>query len=82
VRDRLAVVDGRVGQQRVEVDLGQLPLLRAVEQPRLQHPDHPAPAQRRQLLRDLAAEALGRLEPHQHDLHRPDAHCLRTFALP
>jgi hypothetical protein len=43
-----------------------------VEQPRVEDADHAATAERRELARDVAAEPLGRLEAHEHDLQRAD----------
>ena len=80
VGDRPVRRVGHAGEHRVEVDLGELAFLRAVEQPGVEHPDHAATAQEPQLARDVAAEALGGLEPDENDLERADVGFLVAHA--
>jgi hypothetical protein len=72
VRERVARLR-RVGQQRVEVDLGEFAVVGAVEQPRVEHADDPAAAQVGDLAGDLAAEPLGGLEADEDELERTHA---------
>ena len=77
MRDRVRRF-GRVAEQRVEVDLGELAVLPAMDEPGVDHPQQPAPAQEADLARDIAAEALGRVEADEHDLERADAGFVST----